>query len=110
MLVNARQVLLCCAVAGLAAWGGTVALVLWRSDFDPEQLRADWDWLIIVPLVVAVAVAAALGWMAWRVRRPLEALTEQLSVVRHNPSRAGLNNGALTEAQAEALGPLCEEI
>src|SRR4051794_23126472 len=109
MLLTLRHLL----IASGAAAGGTfllvLPLVLWRMISADTWSPADLIWLAATPLVSAASVAVVVAWAARRVRRPVEALTAQLTAVRHHPSRTNLSGGTLDDTQITRLGPLFTE-
>jgi PAS domain S-box-containing protein len=104
MFVTARHVLFACIGATLAAGLSVVALIALRHDFDPEQALGDWPYALAAPALTALAVGLTLGVVARRSQHGLQALIQQLTAVRHNPTRASFNSGAFDQALAPLVG------
>jgi PAS domain S-box-containing protein len=109
MLLRPRQIALAAAAAALATWAACVPVVLLRGNFDPWQLAEEWDFLLAAPFCAALAVAGALGCVAWQARRPLEALAGHLRAVRTNPTRTLVAAGS-GPTHIQTLGPAQTEI
>jgi PAS domain S-box-containing protein len=110
MLITPRHVLAWSIGAALTAFLIMAAWCLLRAA--GEGGAAAWDVEIMTLGVVLAAATAAgtLWWAGWSMRNALVGLTEQVSSVRHGPSRASFTNRHLSSGQLERFGPLYTEL
>src|SRR5262245_33290635 len=99
MLVRARHILIGCAATAAAVAGILLVYLYLRHAGDLEAAVQDADLAVVAAVLAALGAGAVGGWACWRVQSNVQALAEQLSAVRHSPSRASLDSGRFSATQ-----------